>query len=346
MDINSKKFQTTISKFKKFSLLTNILLVSMVLGVLVFVNNKKDALLIVALIVFGKVSIVYMFDNIKIVIFLQQIREISNMNYCVNEILDKTDEKSEVSILLGKKYKSILEKIHKVEKYTYETTLKGKQSENMANTVVENIGKNLTEPVANIEKGIEILKTNINNETLDYIEKEAYKMKDTINELFELSKAVTKTLDINIERLDLISLTKQALIEYEGKFEENKITIKRIIPNEKIYVNADGNKLWRVLEILLDNVAKHSEERTRAHIEIKEKEHDIELSLINISKNELNMDLDRLYKNIKENKKLGIPIAISLIEAQDGKINIDIDGDMFKITVLFKNINILEDRGE
>lgn len=66
-------------------------------------------------------------------------------------------------------------------------------------------------------------------------------------------------------------------------------------------------------------------------------EDNIELTLINISKNELNMDVKKFYELINENKNLGIPIAISLIEVQGGKFDIDIDGDMFKVTLLFKN---------
>ena len=66
-------------------------------------------------------------------------------------------------------------------------------------------------------------------------------------------------------------------------------------------------------------------------------EDNIELTLINISKNELNMDVKKFYELINENKNLGIPIAISLIEVQGGNFDIDIDGDMFKVTLLFKN---------
>ena len=129
----------------------------------------------------------------------------SSTSCCVSEILEKTDEKSEISLILGKKYKRVLNEMHKVEKYIYEVTKKGKQSEKMANIVVEDVGKNLIKPVENIDKGIKSLKENIDYEILDYIEKEAYAMKDTINELFELSKAVTKTLEIDIQKIDIVS---------------------------------------------------------------------------------------------------------------------------------------------
>lgn len=337
MDISSKKLQTTISKFKKFSSLINILLAMISLFLLIFMSNKRDAVLIVTLIIFMKVSVAYIFDGVKIVLFLQHIREMSNLNYCVNEILEKTDEKSEISLMLGKKYKKIFSNLHKVEKYTYEVTLKGKQSENMTNSVMEDIGKKLIKPVENINKGIKDLKENIDNESIDYIENEAYKMKDTIEELFEFSKVITKNLDINIERLDLVSLTKQALIEYEGKLETKHISIKKNMGNEKVFINADGDKLWRIFEILLDNILDHSKEKTRTYIEINEKEENIELNLINISRNELNIDVKQFYEKINENKNLSIPIAINLMEIQGGKLGICIDGDMFKVTLLFKN---------
>ncbi|MEW9079034.1 hypothetical protein [Terrisporobacter glycolicus] len=346
MDISSKKFQTTANKFKKFSLAINILMILISILLIIFLESKKDAVLIIALIIFVKISLKYLFDNIKIVLFLQHIREISSTSYCISQILEKTDEKSEMSIILGKKYKKVLNEMHKVEKYTYETTIKGKQSENLANTVVEDVGKNLIKPVENIDKGIKSLKEGISYETLDYIEKEAYEMKDTINELFELSKAVTKTLEIDIQKIDIVSLTKQALVEYEGKLENKNIEIKKHIPNEKVFIDADGDKLWRVFEILLENILNHGKEKTRAYIEIKEEKEKVELSLINISRDELNMDTKNFYKLINENKNLGVPIAISLIEVQDGIFDIYIDGDMFKVNLMFNKSKNGFGRGE
>lgn len=346
MDISSKKFQTTVSKFRKFSFAINILIILISILLIMFLQRKKDAILIIVLMIFVKVSLAYIFDNCKIVLFLQHIREMSNTSYCVSEILEKTNEKSEISLVLGKKYKKILNEMHKVEKYTYEAVIKGKQSEKMANTVVEDVGKNLIKPVENIDKGVKSLKENMNDEILDYIEKEAYIIKETINELFELSKAVTKTLEIDIQKIDIVSLIKQALVEYEGRLEDKNIKIKKHIPNDKIFIDADGDKLWRVLEILIDNILNHAKERTRAYVEVKEIEDNIELTLINISKNELNMDIKKFYELINENKNLGIPIAISLIEVQGGKFDIDIDGDMFKVTLLFKNKGYKDERSE
>ncbi len=346
MDISSKKFQTTVSRFKKFSLVINILIILISILLIIFLQRKKDAILIIILIIFVKVSLLYVFDNCKIVLFLQHIREMSSTSCCVSEILEKTDEKSEISLILGKKYKRVLNEMHKVEKYIYEVTKKGKQSEKMANIVVEDVGKNLIKPVENIDKGIKSLKENINDEILDYIEKEAYAMKDTINELFELSKAVTKTLEIDIQKIDIVSLIKQALVEYEGKLEDKNIKIKKHIPSEKIFIYADGDKLWRVLEILIDNILNHAKEKTRAYVEVKEIEDNIELTLINISKSELNMDIKKFYELLNENKNLGIPIAISLIEVQGGKFDIGIDGDMFKVTLLFKSKDYKDERGE
>lgn len=346
MDISSKKFQTTVSKFKKFSFVINILIILTSILLIIFLQRKKDAILIIILIIFAKVSLLYVFDNCKIVLFLQHIRDISSTSCCISEILEKTDEKSEISLILGNKYKKVLNEMYKVEKYIYEVTIKGKQSEKMANIVVEDVGKNLIKPVENIDNVIKSLKENINAENLDYIEKEAYTMKETINELFELSKAVTKTLEIDIQKIDIVSLTKQTLVEYEGKLEDKNIKIKKYIPSEKIFIDADGDKLWRVLEILIDNILNHAKEKTRAYVEVKEIEENIELTLINISKNELNMDIEKFYQFMNENKSLGIPIAISLTEIQGGKLDIDIDGDMFKVTLLFKNKAHKDKRGE
>lgn len=347
MDISSKKLRNTINKFKNFYKIIAILLFIFSLGLIFILENKIDAIIISLIILFIYVSCFYIFDSMKVVFLLQHIREISSDNYSVYEILEKSNEESEIRLLLGKKYKKILNSMYKIEKYIYDTSLKGKQSEKMADTVVEDIGKNLINPVKNIDAGVNELKENsVSTEVLDKIEKEAYYMKDTINELFELSKAITRTMEINIKRLDIVSLVKQGLVEYEDKLYENSIKIKKNIQYDKLFINADGDKLWRVLEILLDNIANHSKENTRAYVDINLIDDNIEVSLSNISKKELNMDVKEFYKILNENNSLGLAIGINLIEAQDAKFNIFIDGDMFKVSMMFKDNQNFVERGD
>ena len=337
MDINSKKIQGSFEKIRKIKNIVIIVIALILIGLLVIMKNKIDALIIILLTIWSGLCISCFINSIKKIFLLQHINELASMDYTVFQILDKTNEGADINSLLGKKYKRLLERIYKIEEYIYRSVLRGKQSEEMTNKVIIDVSRNLAKPIDLISKKVELLNKDDNTLVLEEIEQEVYTLKNTMNELFELSKVVTKDMELNIERIDVTSLIKQSLIEYDSKLSESRLILKKTIPSEKIFAYADGEKLWRVFEILLDNVINHSRENTRVYIEVNEYSDIIHISLNNISKEPLNISSREFFDSLNNKECLGLPIATNFLEIQGGKVSIEIDGDMFKVILELNN---------
>ena len=150
-----------------------------------------------------------------------------------------------------------------------------------------------------------------------------------------------------MEKIDITQLLRQAIGEMEEKLSKANLDLKLRVPEEKTYIMADGKKLYRVLENLLSNISKYSLNNTRVYIDIIEEDDKVKLLMKNISSYELNFDPEEIMERFKradesrntEGSGLGLAIARDLVNAQGGRFEIDIDGDLFKSVVEFNLID-------
>ena len=106
---------------------------------------------------------------------------------------------------------------------------------------------------------------------------------------------------------------------------------------------ADGRLVWRVLSNLLSNAVKYALPGTRLYIDLLEADGKVVLSLKNISRESLNVSADELLERFvrgdtsrnTEGSGLGLNIAKSLVELQGGSMQLTVDGDLFKVTLMF-----------
>ncbi|MEG2018492.1 MAG: ATP-binding protein, partial [Clostridium sp.] len=159
----------------------------------------------------------------------------------------------------------------------------------------------------------------------------------------EAAKASSGDLPVELEKVDIYSLVQQGLAELEDRIEKSELDFKVSVPNEKIYVLADGRLLWRVIENLLSNVFKYALKGSRVYIDIIDADgtnNNVSLIVKNISAYELNIAVDELMERFKradesrssEGSGLGLAIAKDLMEIQKGSLKLEIDGDLFKAT--------------
>ena len=227
------------------------------------------------------------------------------------------------------------------------------KSERMKSELITNVSHDLKTPLTSIINYIELIKKeeNIEPEYIkDYInvlDSKSKRLKVLIEDLFEASKASSGNLELNMEKIDITQLLRQAIGEMEEKLSSANLDLKLRVPEEKTYINADGKKLYRVLENLLSNIAKYSLNSTRVYIDILEDNEKVKLTMKNISSYELNFDPDEIMERFKradesrntEGSGLGLAIARDLVNAQGGRFEIDIDGDLFKAIIEFDLID-------
>lgn len=222
------------------------------------------------------------------------------------------------------------------------------KSQRMKSELISNVSHDIKTPLTSIINYVDLLKKEgMDSENapkyLDILEQKSQRLKILTEDLFEAAKASSGDMPIELERLDIFSLIQQGLAELDDRIEESGLHFKVNIPEEKIYVLADGRLLWRVIENLLSNVFKYALRGSRVYIGVINDKSSDKISLIikNISSYELNVEVDELMERFKradesrnsEGSGLGLAIAKDLMKMQKGSLNLEIDGDLFKAIV-------------
>lgn len=225
------------------------------------------------------------------------------------------------------------------------------KSERLKTELITNVSHDLKTPLTSIVSYINLLKNGelSKEETKDYVEildRKAQKLKILIEDLFEASKMTSGSVELNIEKVDVVALLKQTLGEYDEKISKSNLQFKVNILSSNIYSMLDGKKTWRVFDNLINNILKYSQQNTRVYINVEEEPEKVKIIMKNISSYEMDFAPEEIFERFKRGDKarttegsgLGLAIAKSIVELQDGKLNIEIDGDLFKATVEFKKV--------
>ncbi|RDY24553.1 two-component sensor histidine kinase [Romboutsia maritimum] len=226
------------------------------------------------------------------------------------------------------------------------------KSERMKSELITNVSHDLKTPLTSIINYVDLIKKedNIEPEHIrDYVnvlDSKSKRLKTLIEDLFEASKASSGNLELNMENIDLNQLLIQSIGEMEEKLSNAKLDIKLNMPEDKVYINADGKRLYRVLENLLSNIAKYSLSNTRVYIDLYKEDNNVNLTMKNISSYELNFNPEEIVERFKradesrntEGSGLGLAISRDLVKIQGGKFDIQIDGDLFKVQLEFGSI--------
>ncbi len=228
------------------------------------------------------------------------------------------------------------------------------KSERMKAELITNVSHDLKTPLTSIITYIDLLKKEgLNSDNaqkyLGIIDSKSQRLKSLTEDLFEAAKASSGSIAVNLEKLDVVSLINQGLGEISDKIEGSGLVFKTNMHSSKLFVNADGKLLWRVIENLLSNVFKYALPNSRVYIDAfstsdsntGSNTDNVKIVIKNISAYELNINEEELLERFKrgdasrhsEGSGLGLSIAKSLTELQGGNFNIEIDGDLFKATI-------------
>ena len=122
------------------------------------------------------------------------------------------------------------------------------------------------------------------------------------------------------------------------------------LPEEKVLCMLDGQRTYRVFENLMVNILKYSMEGSRVYIDLIQDQGHVRVLLKNMSATELNFDPEEITERFvrgdlsrnTEGSGLGLAIARSFVELQGGSFRIEIDGDLFKVEILFSVIDMVK----
>nr|WP_295683287.1 histidine kinase dimerization/phospho-acceptor domain-containing protein [uncultured Lachnoclostridium sp.] len=222
------------------------------------------------------------------------------------------------------------------------------KSQNMRTELITNVSHDLKTPLTAIITYVNLLKEdNLTKEQqmeyIDTLDRKSLRLKQLIEDLFEVSKINSNNITLNPVEVDLAELIKQVQLELSDRFEESGIDVRAQYPEEKVILMLDSQKTYRIFENLFVNVIKYAMPGTRAYLTVQLEEASVEITLKNISATELNLTPEEISERFirgdkarnTEGSGLGLAIVKSFVEIQGGVFQIIMDGDLFKVSIRF-----------
>lgn len=222
------------------------------------------------------------------------------------------------------------------------------KNERLKAELITNVSHDIKTPLTSIVNYVDLLKReNLQGERVQHyievLDQKSQRLKQLTEDLVEASKISSGNIELQMVKMQLQSMVRQAYGEFQERFEERGLTPVWTMEREPVCIMADGRQLWRILENLLGNIYKYALEGTRIYIDMYRKDRSVFLSLKNTSKEKLTLEAEELAGRFVRGDKsrntegsgLGLSIAQSLVQLQGGTFTLQVDGDLFKAVISF-----------
>lgn len=228
------------------------------------------------------------------------------------------------------------------------------KNERMKTELVTNVSHDLRTPLTAIITYIDLLKNEKDEEKrkeyTEVLERKSLRLKALIEDLFEMSKAASKTIQMNYMKVDLVGLIRQAELENEEKIREAHLEFRWKLPEDKVVLWLDSEKTYRIFENLIVNITKYAMPHTRVYIEMNERPDDVQIFMKNVSAGELNFNTEEITDRFvrgdssrnTEGSGLGLAIAKSFAQLQHGNLKITTEADLFKAEIILPKLEMSE----
>ena len=219
------------------------------------------------------------------------------------------------------------------------------KSERMKTELITNVSHDIKTPLTSIINYVDLLQRTDDEaqraEYLEVLDRQSQKLKKLIEDLMDMSKASSGNVAVEITPTDVCEAVNQALGEFADALERCGLTLMLKTPAEPAMALCDGRHLWRVLGNCLGNTVKYAMPGTRVYVDVEKRDRKVEVSIKNISAQMLNIQAEELMERFvrgdssrnTEGNGLGLNIAKSLMELQGGRLDLKVDGDLFKVVL-------------
>ena len=221
------------------------------------------------------------------------------------------------------------------------------KSERMKTELITNVSHDIKTPLTSIINFVDLLKKPHSEaegeQYLEVLDRQSQRLKKLIDDLMDMSKASSGNITVELGDMDAAEAVNQALGEFADKLDRVGLTPVFRHPDFPVIMRADGKLVWRVMSNILSNAVKYAMPSTRLYIDLMVLQGNAVIAVKNISRDQLNVNADELMERFvrgdisrnTEGSGLGLNIAKSLVELQRGQMYLMVDGDLFKVTLIF-----------
>jgi len=225
------------------------------------------------------------------------------------------------------------------------------EMENLRKKLMQNVSHDLRTPLASIKGYLEVIRDDNfspqeKDDAIKVIESEIERLEKMVKDLTKLSSADSKTLPLELEKVNLTSIIKEVFSSFSLKIKGKGLDGILEIDDKPIYILGDNQKLKEVFSNLIENAIKYtnkgfikislSEEKDKVRVEVED-------SGIGIKEKDLPHIFERFYKGENVNGQPGMGLGLSIVKeyvyAHNGEIYVEsteVKGTKF--TVLFPKI--------
>lgn len=275
----------------------------------------------------------------------------SRMAY-LNRIFVKTEEMAkgvvgnEIEVKGKSEFAEHAKRLNEIRSLIKSSHSEQAKSERLKTELITNVSHDLRTPLTSIITYTDLLKNPgiTDEERASYIailDKKSMRLKTLIEDLFEVSKMASGNIELDKRKVDLTQLLQQAIAEHQEDIDKSGLEYRVAIGTKPIMSYVDGQKWWRVLDNLIINTLKYTLPNTRVYINLDQVDGEAVFVIKNIAKYELGNDVNELTERFKradtsrhtDGSGLGLAIAQSIVDLHGGSLRMEVDGDLFKVTV-------------
>lgn len=222
------------------------------------------------------------------------------------------------------------------------------KSERFKTELVTNVSHDIKTPLTSIINYTGLLKKgNIKQpeakEYIEVLERQSARLKKLIEDLMEVSKTSTGNVTLEMELCDVNILLTQTLGEFKEKLDSRELVLVINKSLENIFIMADNRHIWRIFDNLMNNICKYGQPGTKVYINIEATDEKVVIIFRNTSNYQLNISSNELMERFvrgdesrhTEGSGLGLSIAKNLAEIMGGRLELHVDGDLFKVILEF-----------
>lgn len=225
------------------------------------------------------------------------------------------------------------------------------KSERMKTELITNVSHDIKTPLTSIINYSDLIskETSSNENIKEYsiaLHRQSERLKKLIEDLMDASKVSTGNIDVLLAPCEADVFMTQAVGEYEDKLKTHELQLITKLPQDSLRIMVDGRHMWRIFDNLMNNVCKYAQGGTRVYFTLDKAADKVVFSLKNTSHYPLDISSEELLERFvrgdrsrhTEGSGLGLSIAKSLTELQNGNFELTVDGDFFKVMISFQMI--------